>query len=80
MTHEVQTPVVADDAVAFTEACRYPDGANVLGATVLELVGGRIVRQVVVQAWDELLSDNHPYRAPTGAASHQSTQGVPHEP
>jgi hypothetical protein len=53
MTHEVQTPVVADDAVAFTEACRYPDGTNVLAATVLELADGRIVRQVVVQAWDE---------------------------
>jgi hypothetical protein len=34
---------------------------------VLELAGGRIVRQVVVQAWDELQSDNHPYPAPTGA-------------
>jgi ketosteroid isomerase-like protein len=54
MTHEVQTPVVAHDAVAFTEACRYPDGTNVLCATVLELADGRIVRQVAVQAWDEL--------------------------
>jgi hypothetical protein len=53
MTHDVQTPVVADDAVAFTEACRYPDGTNVLGANVLELARGRIVRQLVVQAWDE---------------------------
>ena len=57
MTHEVQTPVVADDAVAFTEACRYPDGTNVLCASVLELAGGRIVRQVVVQAWDTLESN-----------------------
>lgn len=57
MTHEVQTPVVADGAVAFTEACRYPDGTNVLCATVLELADGRVVRQVVVQAWDELESN-----------------------
>ena len=49
--------MVADDAVAFTEACRYPDGTNVLCATVLELADGRIVRQVVVQAWDELRSN-----------------------
>lgn len=54
MTHEVQTPVLADDAIAFTEACQYPDGTNVLCATVLELSDGRIVRQVAVQAWDEL--------------------------
>ena len=53
MTHEVQMPVVADEAVAFIEACRYPDGTNALCATVLELADGRIVRQVVVQAWDE---------------------------
>lgn len=52
MTHEVQTPVLADEAIAFTEACRYPDGTNVLCATVLELGDGRIVRQVAVQAWD----------------------------
>ena len=70
MTHEVRTPVVADDAVAFTEACRYPDGTNVLCATVLELTDGRIVRQVVVQAWDELESD----RAPAGAAMQSINQ------
>jgi hypothetical protein len=58
MTHEVRTPVVADDAVAFMEACRYPDGTNVLCASVVELAGGRIVRQVVVQAWDELESNS----------------------
>jgi hypothetical protein len=53
MTHQVQTPVVGDGALAFTEACRYPDGTNVLSATVLELSGGRIARQLAVQAWDE---------------------------
>ena len=54
MTHEVRTPVVGEEAMAFTEACRYPDGVNVLCATVLELERGRIVRQVSVQAWDEV--------------------------
>jgi ketosteroid isomerase-like protein len=53
MTHTVQTPVLGGDAVAFTEACRYPDGTNVLSATVAELSDGRIVRQVAIQAWDE---------------------------
>lgn len=53
MTHAVQTPVLGEDAVAFTEACRYPDGTNVLSATVAELSDGRIVRQVAIQAWDE---------------------------
>jgi hypothetical protein len=41
---------------------------------VLELKGGRIIRQVVVQAWDELQRDNHPYQAPTGAAMQSINQ------
>ena len=38
---------------AFSEACRYPDGTNVLCATVLRLAEGQIAAQTVVQAWDE---------------------------
>ena len=53
MTHRVQRTVRDDAGAAFTEACRYPDGTNVLCATVLETDGGLIVRQVAVQAWDE---------------------------
>jgi hypothetical protein len=53
MTHRVQHSVQDDGGAAFTEACRYPDGTNVLCATVLELSGGLIARQTVVQAWDE---------------------------
>ena len=53
MTHAVQTPVLGEDAVAFTEECRYPDGTNVLCVTVAEVSDGRIVRQVGIQAWDE---------------------------
>ena len=53
MNHRIETPVVGADRVAFTEACRYPDGTNVLCATVLELDEERIARQVAVQAWDE---------------------------
>lgn len=53
MTHRVERVVAGDDGAAFTEACAYPDGTRVQCAAVLDLVGGRIVRQVGVQAWDE---------------------------
>jgi hypothetical protein len=53
MTHRVQHSVQDDRGVAFTEACRYPDGTAVLCAAVLEIDGGLVVRQVGVQAWDE---------------------------
>jgi hypothetical protein len=53
MTHCVDLQVLADSGVALTEACRYPDGTNVLCAVVLELRDGQIARQVGLQAWDE---------------------------
>lgn len=53
MTHAVQQSIADEHGAAFTEACRYPDGTNVLCATTLELEDGLIVRQAVVQAWDE---------------------------
>jgi hypothetical protein len=53
MTHAVQHTVNDDRGAAFAVACRYPDGTNVLCATVLELQGGSIAAQTVVQAWDE---------------------------
>ncbi|MHB8242355.1 MAG: nuclear transport factor 2 family protein [Solirubrobacteraceae bacterium] len=53
MTHQVQHAVQDDAGVAFTEACRYPDGKGVVCATVLETDNGLVVRQVGVQAWDE---------------------------
>ena len=53
MTHHVENEVVGDDRIAFQEACEYPDGTRVLGAETLELRGGKIVRQVNVEAWDE---------------------------
>jgi ketosteroid isomerase-like protein len=52
MTHRVEMRVVSAGGAAFTEACRYPDGTNVLCAAVLELRDGRIAREVSVQAWD----------------------------
>lgn len=53
MTHDVGRTVRDAHAVAFTEACRYPDGTNVLCAAFLEIEDGLIARQVGVQAWDE---------------------------
>jgi hypothetical protein len=53
MSHHIEHAVADGRGAAFTEACRYPDGTNVLCATVMELQDGRIARQTVVQAWDE---------------------------
>jgi hypothetical protein len=53
MTHKVQHTVSDDRGAAFSVACRYPDGTNVLCATVIELDGGVITAQSVVQVWDE---------------------------
>jgi len=53
MTHSVKHRVKDDTGAAYTQACRYPDGTNVLCATVIELDGGAISGQTVVQVWDE---------------------------
>jgi hypothetical protein len=53
MTHKVQHRVKDETGVAYTQACRYPDGTNVLCATVIALDGGRIANQTVLEVWDE---------------------------
>lgn len=53
MTHSVQHRVLDDTGAAYTVACRYPDGTNVLCATIIALDGGQIADQTVVQVWDE---------------------------
>jgi hypothetical protein len=53
MTHRVELTVEDEGGAAFTEICRYPDGAGVICATVLEIDNGLVVRQTGVQAWDE---------------------------
>jgi SnoaL-like protein len=53
MTHQLERLVVNGDMAAYLESCRYPDGTRVLCSAMLDLVGGRITRQVCVQAWDE---------------------------
>jgi len=53
MTHTVGHRVKDAAGAAYTQACRYPDGTNVLCVTVLELDHGLIKGQTVVQVWDE---------------------------
>ena len=53
MTHSVKHRVQDDTGAAYTQACRYPDGTNVLCATVIELDGGLIFGQTVLETWDE---------------------------
>jgi SnoaL-like domain len=53
MTHKVQHRVLDETGAAYTQACRYPDGTNVLCATVIELDGGVISGQTVLETWDE---------------------------
>jgi len=53
MTHKVEVSITEGNRLAFTQACAYPDGAKVFCVAVLELKGGRISQQTVVQAWDE---------------------------
>jgi hypothetical protein len=49
-----QNVLIAEgNRLAFTQACAYPDGAKVFCVAMLELEGGKIARQTVVQAWDE---------------------------
>jgi hypothetical protein len=53
MTHKVQHRVKDDTGVAYTQACSYPDGTNVLCATVIALRDGTISDQTVLEVWDE---------------------------
>jgi hypothetical protein len=53
ITHNVDASFAEGNRLAFTKACTYPDGAKVFCAAMIELKGGRIADQTVVQAWDE---------------------------
>lgn len=52
MTHKVLAGVSDQKRLAFTQRCAYPDGTKVLCSAMVELKGGKIARQTVVQAWD----------------------------
>ena len=49
ISHQVESGVSNGDAIAFTEACTYPDGAKVFCAAMLEIEDGKIVRQTAVK-------------------------------
>ncbi len=53
MEHRVENEIVGEDRIAFNVACGYPNGTRVFSAESYDLSGGKIVRQVKVQAWDE---------------------------
>ena len=53
MVHTIEAAVAMDDRLAFTQSCVYPDGPKVYCSAMIELKGGKIARQTVVQAWDE---------------------------
>lgn len=53
MTHDIDQEVITPDRVAFVETCAYPDGCRVMASMNLDLLGGRIVRHLTVQAWNQ---------------------------
>jgi hypothetical protein len=52
MTHRVDFGIAEGDRLAFTQTCTYPDGKRVFCSATLELIAGKIARQVAVQVWD----------------------------
>ena len=52
MTHKIESGVATGNRLAFTQSCAYPDGTKVFCSAMIDLKGGKIARQVVVQAWD----------------------------
>ena len=52
MTHKLEGGVSDGKRLAFTQRCAYPDGTKVFCSAMIDLKGGKIARQTVVQAWD----------------------------
>jgi hypothetical protein len=52
LTHDIRDDVVAGDHAAFLEECTYPDGMRVMSASTLEMKGGHVMHQTIVEAWD----------------------------
>jgi ketosteroid isomerase-like protein len=52
MTHHVQSGLADGNRIAFMQTCTYPDGNRVFCSAILELTGGKIARQISIQAWD----------------------------
>jgi hypothetical protein len=50
--HDVRDAVATGDGLAYTQHCRYPDGARVICVTVATLRDEKIHTQTAVQVWD----------------------------
>lgn len=53
MEHEVDATVGNGNRIALTETCAYPDGTRVFCAAMIDIADGHIIRQTMIQAWDE---------------------------
>ncbi len=53
MEHRVDATVAEGNRISFTETCAYPDGTRVFCAAMIDVADGNIVRQTMIQAWDE---------------------------
>ena len=53
MTHKVEAGLAVGNRIAFAQSCAYRDGTKVFCSTMVDLKGGKIARQMVVQAWDD---------------------------
>ncbi|UDF29046.1 UNVERIFIED_ORG: nuclear transport factor 2 family protein [Roseateles sp. XES5] len=53
MEHKVDATVDSGNRIALTETCAYPDGTRVFCAAMIDIADGHIVRQTMIQAWDE---------------------------
>lgn len=52
--HNVEQLVAGETHLAYTESWEYQDGSRVFLSAMLDLHDGKIVREVDVQAWDEM--------------------------
>jgi ketosteroid isomerase-like protein len=52
MAHLIENAIAAGNRLAFTQSCTYPDGTKVFCSAMLDLKGGKIAQQTVIQAWD----------------------------
>jgi ketosteroid isomerase-like protein len=51
--HKIESEVVSENRVAFTDTCQYANGSKVIANEICELRDGKVLKQVTVQAWDE---------------------------
>ena len=53
MQHKVEALVSEGSRISLTETCAYPDGTHVFCAAMIDIAGGKIARQTMIQACDE---------------------------